>query len=217
MVEVLCKPILSYHLRWLANEGVTNLVLACGYKSEAIVAYCSQNPIAGLNIRFSFETEPLGRGGAAREAAKLLPYQKQPSIISQGDTITDIPIGDAWRTHRDSGAILTLIVVPYRSRFGVVDIGDDGFVSRFREKPRLPYWANAGTFIASPEFFDCLPERGDEDETIQRLAEQYRVSTFRTNHYWRSVDMQKDIIEAEADLSLPSLPHEDIYNPKRSV
>jgi len=84
-------------------------------------------------------------------------------------------------------------------------------VQAFREKPRLPYWANTGIFIASPEFYEYLPEKGDEDEVLSRLASRGQIHGFCTEYYWRSVDMIKDITEAEKDLSLASLPHEEIF------
>ncbi|MBI4094890.1 MAG: nucleotidyltransferase family protein [Candidatus Liptonbacteria bacterium] len=215
MIPILGKPILSYHLNWLRGEGVTDAVVACGDKSETIIEYCRENPVRNLRIRFLIEHELLGRGGATRKAAELLPLPNEPSIVSQGDTVSDMPLREAMESHRSSLAILTLMLVPYRSRFGVVEIGNDNFVTRFREKPRLPYWANAGTFIASPEFFAYLPTKGDEDSTIELLAREHRVISFRTSHYWRSIDLQKDISEAEADLRLPSLPHEESYDPSR--
>ncbi len=47
-------------------------------------------------------------------------------------------------------------------RFGVVELGLDKFVRGFREKPRLRFWANTGTFVATPEFFSYLPKKGDD-------------------------------------------------------
>lgn len=216
MVEVLGQPILQYHLEWLRNQGISHVVLACGYRAEQIVRYVTKNPLVDLTTSFSLEEEPLGRGGATQKAYKLLPFPENPCIISQADTISDIPLRKAYEFHKGSGATLTLVVVPYRSRFGVVDVDSDDRVKNFREKPRLPYWANAGTFVASPEFSALLPSSGDEDGAIQALVDEGRVAAFRTTHYWRSIDMLKDIGEAERDLKLLSLPHEDLFEPSPS-
>lgn len=215
MAIVGAKPILQYHLEWLRREGVQDIVMACGYLGEVIRQYLVTHPIKDLRITFSFEERPLGRGGAARKAFEYLPFRDQSCIISQGDIISDVPLAEAYRAHlRASDAhniVLTLVLVPYRSRYGVVEVEQSGFVTRFREKPRLPYWANTGTFIASPDFFNFLPEHGDEDATIEYLVAKKKVGSFCSNFYSRTIDTPKDIHELESDLVLPSLPHEETF------
>ena len=216
MVKVAGQPLLLHHLHWLESQDVTNVVLACGYKASTIVDCLTTNSRAQLDMQFSFEASPLGRGGAIKRAASLLRRPDEPAILSQGDIITDILIKEAVESHLSSNIVLTMILVPYRSRYGVAEVGSDGFVRTFREKPRLPYWANTGIFIASPGFYQHLPDVGDEDETLCRLSESHQVRAFCTPCYWRSVDTLKDIAEAESDITLPSLPHENIFNPAPS-
>ena len=215
LVKVGEKPILHYHLEWLKREGVTDITIACGHFGELIKDYVIAHALQDLPIRFSFEENPLGRGGAARKAFKSLPPLDEPYVLSQGDIISDVPLKEAYRAHVYAvamhGIVLTLVLAPYRSRYGVVEIEQCGLVTRFREKPRLPYWANTGTFIASPAFFDFLPECGDEDATIEYLVSEKKVGSFCTNFYSRTIDTPKDIQEAQADLTLPSLPHEEVF------
>jgi len=215
MVHVAAKPILQYHLEWLKREGVLHAIIACGHLGGVTREYLTSYPIQGLPIVFSFEEHPLGRGGAAKKAFGALSPSDQPCIISQGDIISDVPLREVYRAHEYSvathGIVLTLVLAPYRSRYGVVEIEQSGLVARFREKPRLPYWANTGTFIASPKFFDFLPECGDEDSTIEYLVAAKKVGSFCTNFYSRTIDTPKDIQEAETDLALASLPHEEVF------
>lgn len=217
MVQLLRKPLLRYHIDWLASEGVSSVVLACGYRANSISDYLAQNAIESLDIRLSIEEKPLGRGGAARRAATLLPSPNKPCIVSHGDIITDIPLGEVFDAHCKAGTTLTMILVPYRSRFGVATLGDNGFVRDFRERPRLPYWINSGILVVSPEFFRNLPAEGDEESTIRMLIERHRVSSFCTTHYWRPVDSRKDISEAEKELALPNLPHENPHDLAQSA
>lgn len=215
MVRVAKKPILQYHLEWLRREGVTDITMACGHLGEVIREYLTAHPMQDLHVTFSFEEHALGRGGAAKKAFRTLPFSDQPYVISQGDIISDVPLGEVYHAHEYAVAthsiVLTLVLAPYRSRYGVVEIEQSGLVTRFREKPRLPYWANTGTFIASSAFFNFLPECGDEDATIEYLVAQKKVGSFCTNFYSRTIDTPKDIQEAEADLALPSLPHEEVF------
>lgn len=213
MVEVAGKPLLYHHLLWLAKQGVKDVIIAAGYRAETISYFINQNDFGQLNAVCVAEQTPLGRGGAIKHSAQYLPKPDDATILSQGDIITDIPVGEAVMEHLRSATMITLVLVPYRSRFGVVEIDPAGLVRDYREKPRLPYWANTGIFVASPAFFHHLPDIGEEDATIQSLARERHVGGFRTTHYWRSVDTLKDIAEAKLDLSLPSLPHEELFCP----
>ncbi len=154
MTIIAGKPVLRHHLEWLRNEGVTDVVVACGYLGEFIIKYLLSYPVLDLRVKFSSEEYPLGRGGAAKKATRNLPRPFQPCIISQGDIISDIPLAEAYRAHLQASSvcntILTLLLVPYRSRYGVVEIRQDGTIARFREKPRLPTEESevfAATFI----------------------------------------------------------------------
>jgi len=39
MVEVLGVPILAYQLHWLQTQGVSEVVMACGYRHEVLIDY----------------------------------------------------------------------------------------------------------------------------------------------------------------------------------
>jgi NDP-sugar pyrophosphorylase family protein len=80
-----------------------------------------------------------------------------------------------------------------------------GRVSRiqgFDEKPRLPYWVNAGVYVLSREFFDALPDKGDHETTLfPQLAECGKLHGHRSNAYWKGIDTLKDLSEAAAYLA----------------
>ena len=95
MVEVAGKPLLCHHLKWLCGQGVQDVVVACGYRAEVIVKFLNQNSLNSLKAKCYIEDQPLGRGGAIKKAALVLPRPKEPAIISQGDIITDIPLEEA--------------------------------------------------------------------------------------------------------------------------
>ncbi len=198
MIEVLGKPILYRHLAWLASEGIEDVVVACGYKENVIITSLTKNYPPRLNVQFVTKCEPLGRGGAIKKAAQLIPSEKEPVVISYADIITDIPIREVLQLHRERRPLLTLVVVPYRSPFGIAEVADDDYLVGFRERPQLPYWVNSGIFVASREFLDDLPEKGEEERTISIFAKRRQVVAFRaTNQLWRSIDTPKDLQELE--------------------
>src|SRR5574337_1261712 len=53
-------PFLSYLLGWLRAQGVTDIILAVGYRRKEIVRHYSECIPWGIRLRYSVETTPLG-------------------------------------------------------------------------------------------------------------------------------------------------------------
>jgi glucose-1-phosphate cytidylyltransferase len=91
--------------------------------------------------------------------------------------------------------------VPLPSPFGVLDVGDDGRVRRFTEKPRLEdHWINAGFLVLDELAIHGLWWREDlEGETLPLMAEHGGgVYAYRHQGFWRSLDTWKDAMELDA-------------------
>lgn len=207
MVEVAGRPIIDYHLRWLAAQGVTHAVLLCGYQAQIIQDYCGDGRRWGLHILYHLEEEPLGRGGALRAGFALVPPEGEPIIGTNGDVITDQPLAPLLAFHRAKGALATVMLTPFVSPYGLAHLGRDGRIARFREKPRLPYWVNAGVYVLSGAFFAYLPEVGDHETTaFPHLAAEGRLYGFKSRAFWKSIDTLKDLAEAAERLAAWSPP-----------
>ena len=206
MIRVAGKPILQYQMEWLRKEGVTNVVVLCGYKAEVIQVHFWDGRDWGLSIRYSLEEEPLGRGGALRQGYNLVPPREELVIALNGDTITNQPLAPMIRYHRRTGAAATVMLAPLVSPYGISKVNRQGRISTFAEKPALPYWVNAGIYVLSSEFFRHLPRRGDHETTVfPQLAAQGRLFGYRSRAYWRPIDSMKDLSEAEQEVRQPAL------------
>ncbi len=201
MVEIMGIPILGYQLQWLAGQGVTDVVISCGYRHEVIEAYFGQGERLGLRIRYSVEEDPLGRGGALKLALSQLPPGVDAVIATNGDIITNLRLGPVVAAHLARRLVATVVLTPFVSPYGIVDVDADDAVTQFVEKPRLPYWINAGVYVLSPSVRDRLPDHGDhETTTFPELARAHGLGAFRSEAYWRGVDTIKDVTEVGAEL-----------------
>jgi NDP-sugar pyrophosphorylase family protein len=207
MVPVNDKPILQHHLEWLAGNGVSDVVLLCGYMHEAIEAYFGDGERLGLRIRYSVEDSPLGRGGAFKRGFQQVPAGETTVIGTNGDNIVEQPLAPLLRRHRRSQtgrqhAVATVMLAPLRSPYGVVRLSRGSRVLGFEEKPLLPYWVNAGVYALEREFFAMLPDVGDHETTVfPELASKGRLFGFRSDAYWKPIDTVKDVTEAAAHLA----------------
>jgi NDP-sugar pyrophosphorylase family protein len=148
----------------------------------------------GVEIRYAVEEEPLGRGGGIKLAWNELAHGDAPVIATNGDIVTSFDLGAMVEAHRKANALVTDLVVPYISQYGIVDIDDGGKVTGFRSEPRLPYWVNAGVYVMEQSVRDLLPDRGDhEASTFPQLAEQGKLLAYKSERFWRAVDTVKDL------------------------
>lgn len=201
MVEVLGIPILGYQIQWLQAQGITQIVISCGYRCEVIQEYFGDGQKWGVHIDYSVEETPLGRGGGIKRALSLLPAGDDPLVATNGDIITNFSLEPVVQCHRQSGALATVVLTPFVSPYGIVEVAEDSRVVGFQEKPTLPYWINGGIYILSREVYPYLPDQGDhEDTTFPQLAQEGRLAAFKTPAYWRAVDTVKDLSEVNREL-----------------
>lgn len=205
LVEVAGKPIAEWQLDWLrANVDLERVVFLCGWKWERLREHFGDD-YHGTRVDYSVEETPLGTGGAFRKAISEKGIGDEDVAMLNGDIITDLNLGDmvtARQSAKPSPAI-TLLLVPYRSRFGIVHIDDKNFVKSFEEKPAFPdVWINGGIYVGNAKkLLRDLPEKGDiERETFPKLAAFGQVMAYPYRGFWSLVDSVKDIQEVENEL-----------------
>jgi len=197
MIEVLNIPIIEWQVRWLRKFGVKDFVLCVGYMGEQIVDRIGNGSKFGTKVEYSVEKEPLGTGGALKNAKNLLAGQDSFFMLN-GDVLTQL---DPNNLHVAGSHIIAL--VPLRSPFGVVELDRNSKVLGFVEKPEIQdKWINAGVYHFTQEVFKYLPEIGNIEVTaLPALAKEGKLKAVKyQNVFWRSIDSHKDIEEAAKEM-----------------
>ena len=202
MVPVNGKPILWHQVSRLTGAGVTDIVVLCGYRWETLRDYLGDGTAFGVRAHYSVEETPLGRGGALKQGLGMLPSSERFALALNGDILTAQAFEPLIELHRQSGALATVMLTPYPSAYGVVEVEPSGRVLAFKEKGELPHWINAGVYVLDTAIRDELPDLGDhETTTFPRLAEMGRLYAYQSRAFWTSIDTHKDLREAEEALS----------------
>jgi len=197
MVEVADKPILVWQIEWLKSQGIKNFILTVSYLHEVIEEYIGDGSKLGVKVDYSIEDKPLGRGGAIKQAFKSDIIEGDNVIVTNGDIITHFDLSPMIASHESKQALVSLLLVPYLSRWGVVKINDKDEVIGFEEKPKLPYWINGGIYVFNRKVEPMLPNVGDhESETFPKISPD-KFLGFKYDGFWRAVDVVKDRSEAE--------------------
>jgi glucose-1-phosphate cytidylyltransferase len=210
MVEVGGRPILWHIMKNLSTFGITDFIVATGYKSDMIKEYFlnyeawnndftielgrrdsltfhDAHDEAHWNVTVAFTGETTMTGGRVFRAAKYL--DDEPFLVTYGDGLADVDISALRKFHDESGCLATVTTVQPASRFGVMDVGSDGKVISFKEKPKLEGWINVGFFIMQPKVLEYLDaDCVLEEEPLARLALDRQLSAYRHEGFWQPMD-----------------------------
>ena len=115
-------------------------------------------------------------------------------ICTYGDGLADVNILDLLKFHKAHGKIATVTAVRPISRFGVLDLKEDGTVERFREKPQADGWINAGFFVFEPEIFNYLNQDSVlETEPLSTLSAEGQLVAFKHEGFWQPMDTFREL------------------------
>jgi mannose-1-phosphate guanylyltransferase len=160
-----------------------------------------------MKILYAVEKEPLGTGGAIRNAAELL-GRDEPVVIFNGDVLSRHSIADqiAFHLKNEADVTLHLIDVADARAFGCVPTDSDGRVTAFLEKMDNPVTnsINAGCYVFSPSVIDQIPLGkvvSVERETFPALVSSGRpVFGYKEQSYWLDVGTPAALFKGSRDL-----------------
>ena len=214
MVEVGGRPILWHIMKNLAHFGITEFIIATGYKSDMIKEYFlnyeawnndftvelgrrdsltfhGSHDEAHWKVTVAFTGEETMTGGRVLKASRYL--DDEPFLVTYGDGLADVSIDDLRAFHVSSGCLATVTTVQPLSRFGVMDVGADGKVTSFSEKPQLDGWINVGFFIMEPGALSYLNDDSVlEEEPLAQLAADGQLSAYRHPGFWQPMDTYRE-------------------------
>jgi mannose-1-phosphate guanylyltransferase len=213
-------PFLTHQFAKAAEAGITHVVLATSYRAEMFAERFGDGSGLGLEITYVHEEEPLGTGGAIRNAAQgLRGGPDDPVVIFNGDVLSGHDIGAQLDLHRKADAAVTLhlVEVPDPARFGCVPLDPAGRVTAFLEKTLDPVTnlINAGCYVFRQSVIDEIPAGrvvSVERETFPGFIARGQVLMgFVDTAYWLDVGTPETFVQGSCDLVLgrlasPALP-----------
>lgn len=207
MLTVAGVPVTEHQLAMAKAAGITEIVLATSYLSEVFIPYFGDGSKWGMKIKYAVEKEPLGTGGAIRNAAKLLD-SNESVVILNGDVLSSHNLAEQIRQHEahDADVTLHLTEVEDARAFGCVPTDSDGRVSAFLEKMENPVTnqINAGCYVFNPRVISTIPLDtvvSVERETFPQLvASGAKVFGYIENAYWLDIGTPRALLKASTDI-----------------
>jgi mannose-1-phosphate guanylyltransferase len=207
MLPVAGLPVTEHQILAAKKAGIHTLVLATSYLAEVFTPYFGDGTKWGMKILYAVEKEPLGTGGAIRNAAELL-GRDEPVVIFNGDVLSRHSIADQIDFHTENKADVTLHLIDVEDAraFGCVPTDDNGRVTAFLEKMDNPVTnsINAGCYVFSPHVIDQIPLGtvvSVERETFPALVAGGRpVFGYKEQSYWLDVGTPAALFKGSRDL-----------------
>ena len=209
------RTILEWLMVHLARGGVTDAVLALGFKPEPFMQAFPDSQCAGVRLSYAIEDSPLDTAGAIGYAARSagLHERDEAFVVANGDIVTDLSVAALVARHAanvSAGAMATIHLTPVDdpSQYGVVeyDAGSNK-VSGFVEKPApgtaTSRHVNAGTYVLEASALSLMP--GDAPLSIERatfpeLVRRGALYAHPTDDYWLDAGRPDSYRRANLDL-----------------
>ncbi len=215
MVEIGGKPILWHIMKIYSNYGFNDFVILLGYKGYLIKEYFANYFLHQSDICIDLSTNNIEilnnccepwkvtlldtgletmTGGRIKRAQSIV--GDSAFMLTYGDGVADIDIGELLTFHKSHGKAITMTSVQPEGRFGALNVENNHQVSHFIEKPPGDgVLINGGFFVCEPKVFDCITE-GDatvfERNPLESLAHSGELYAYRHTGFWKCMDTLRD-------------------------
>jgi len=210
MLPVAGMPVTERQLLAAKKAGINTVILATSYLSEVFTPYFGDGSKWGMKLLYAVEREPLGTGGAIRNAASLVDFadSTEEFVIFNGDVLSGHDIAAQLDFHRrnQADATLHLIEVLDARAFGCVPTDSIGKVLDFLEKMEHPVTnaINAGCYIFNPSVISQIPKDtvvSIERETFPQLVKSGRpVFGYNEQSHWLDIGTPAALFQASRDI-----------------
>ncbi len=230
MIEVGDIPILLHLMRYYYSWGFNDFVICAGYRAWDIKQYFLDYEFRPNHLQIDHRADtaagprPFGKSAAqerwrvrvidtgletmtgARVARAFdLVQAAEPFenfAVTYGDGLADVDLGAELAFHEKHGKLGTMLGVRPTARFGELEVGADGRVSSFLEKPEFKQsLVNGGYLMFRKEFRGYLSTESScvlERAPLAKLASDQQLMMFRHEGFWKPMDTLRDKIELQA-------------------
>jgi len=219
MIEIGGRPMLWHVMKIYAAHGITDFVVCLGYRGYMIKEYFANYVLHSSDVTIDARSgeityhnsiaEPwrvtlVETGEATLTGGRLkrvAAYLGDRFCLTYGDGVADIDLKAEIAFHARHGRSATVAAVVPPGRYGALDIGPDGAVRRFIEKPPGDEgMINGGFFVLERSVIDRIADDRTpfEGEPLESLARHGQLVAYRHPGFWHAMDTLRDRNHLEA-------------------
>jgi NDP-sugar pyrophosphorylase family protein len=193
-------PILEILLRQMKRAAIEEVVLTVGHLSGLLKAFFGDGEQIGMHIQYSYEDKPLGTAGPL----SLIKGLKETFLVTNGDVLTTLDLGELIADHRRSGAIATIATHVRRVHIdlGVILFNGSSEVVGYEEKPTYELRVSMGVYVFEPRVLDYIEYNqylDFPDLVLRLIGAGERVMGYPYEGYWQDLGRSDDYEQAVQD------------------
>ncbi|ADU47781.1 sugar phosphate nucleotidyltransferase [Intrasporangium calvum] len=203
LMSVAGRSIIEWIVLGLVGDGIRDIHVSVNYLADQIEDHLGDGSRLGCSVRYLREDpeRPLGTAGSLTLLRAERPDLADPVLVMNGDLMVQFDAGDLLRTHRRTGATLTMATRSYQHEvpFGVVET-ESGRVTGVSEKPTLSLDINAAVYAVEPRALAWVPAgrpSGMPDLVETCLQKGEIVTAWPIGSDWIDVGTPTDLARAK--------------------
>jgi glucose-1-phosphate cytidylyltransferase len=206
MVLINGEPIILHLMKIYALQGVTDFVIACGYKKEIIFDWVNSTDFGKWKVRAIDTGLNTQTGGRIKKAIEDI--DDDVVFVAYGDGLGNVNINRSYELFNQTKALAVVTAVRPPSRFGVLEC-DGSLVTHFGEKDQAQAgWINGGFFVLSNRVAEYIFDADESFEftTIPKLVKVQAIHSFFHEGFWKPMDTLREKRELEILAQNPIKP-----------
>jgi len=191
MLSIAGRPILSYVVESLAQNGIRNIVLVVGYRKEQVLDYLGSGEQFGVDITYITQERQLGTAHALAQAKAVV---EDEFLVLPGDNLIQAETIADFVAMGPEAVLVKRVDNP--ARYGVVTL-DNGLVEDIAEKPEeaASNLINTGIYAFSKNIFDFIEPELDIPNVLNYMISQDKtLDAQETDGTWLDIVYPWDII-----------------------
>lgn len=190
-------PILEILLRQMQRYGIEEVILTVGHLAQLLQAFFQDGSQFDLKIRYSYEDRPLGTAGPL----SLVDGLDDTFLVTNGDVLTTLELGDLVEAHRESGATATIAMHARQVKvdLGVLQLDGGNKVIGYIEKPTYNFHVSMGIYVFESRVLSYIPynQHLDFPDLVLKLIEAGEpVMGYPFDGYWQDLGRPDDYEQA---------------------
>ena len=154
------KPFIDILLDNCINQGLRRFILCVGYLKEQVIEHLSNRN--DCEIIFSEEDQPLGTGGALKNAEPFI--ISDTVLVMNGDSYVKFDLDSLLTKHSNRNASITIIVKMLQNgyRYGSIQLDEKDRITDFDEKGNTTQdWVliNTGVYMINKSVFKKISKK----------------------------------------------------------
>ena len=223
MIEIGGKPILWHIMKIYFSFGIDEFIICAGYKQEIIKSWFADYYLNFSDVTFDYKDglsgiiihnkniEPwkvtvIDTGYNTQTSGRLKRIKdyldNEPFMLTYGDGLGNVDLNRLQHFHKEHGKIGTVSLYNFQQSKGVVELGENGVISDFREKSDLDgNLINIGFMMLNPQVYNYIDNFGEdmpfEHAPMSNMVKDGQLVGYIHDGFWKCIDTKREKDEVE--------------------